>query len=270
MLRPMFTRRRFSAVSVGCQSCHGPASGHLVWAKDNKAVPGDARSRGFIADISAKSGRAQVDACAYCHALRSTLTAEYPVGTPLLDHTIPVGLDSTHYFNDGQQREEVFILGSWLQSRMPRRGWFVPIATIRTPARRRRPATRCARVATMRPAPLRVRRSIPPGSSVVPTTRRRITTTPSRSRASNAMPPSAPTWWSTHGWITHSAFRGRTSPSRRRRRTPATCATRTVTRSGRRPRSRNGTDLRGAQRSTTGRRSRPRATVARALRRRCK
>ena len=113
---------RFSAVSVGCQSCHGPASGHLVWAKDNKAAPGDARSRGFIADVSAKSGRVQVDACAYCHALRSTLTPEYPVGTPLLDHTIPVGLDSTHYFNDGQQREEVFILGSWLQSRMAQKG----------------------------------------------------------------------------------------------------------------------------------------------------
>jgi predicted CXXCH cytochrome family protein len=113
---------RFSAVSVGCQSCHGPASGHVAWAKGDRAAPGDARSKGFAADVSAKSGQVQVDACAYCHALRSTLTAEYPVGAPLLDHTLPVGLDDTHYFNDGQQRQEVFILGSWLQSKMHQKG----------------------------------------------------------------------------------------------------------------------------------------------------
>lgn len=115
-------RTTFHSIGVGCQSCHGPASGHLEWAKGNKGGGSDAHSRGFPADISAKSGRTQQDACAYCHALRATLTPTYPVGQPLLDHALPVGLDGTHYFHDGQQREEVFILGSWLQSKMQQKG----------------------------------------------------------------------------------------------------------------------------------------------------
>ena len=206
---------------------------------------GDARSRGFIADVSARSGRAQVDACAYCHALRSTLTPEYPVGAPLLDHALPVGLDSTPLLQRWPAaRGSVHPGLVAAEQDGARRGWSVPIATIRTPAKRRRRATRlCTSCHNATGAAARPHIDTT-GSSAAPTTRRRITTTPSRSRASNATPPSAPTWWSTGAWITHSAFRARTSPSRRRRRTPAICATRTVTRNGRRPRSRNGTDLR--------------------------
>jgi tetratricopeptide (TPR) repeat protein len=112
----------FAAVGVGCQSCHGPASGHLIWARGSKTAAGTPRSVRFAADVGSRSGRSQVDACAYCHALRATLTPEYPVGQPLLDHVLPVGIDGTHYFNDGQQRDEVFVLGSWLQSRMHQKG----------------------------------------------------------------------------------------------------------------------------------------------------
>ena len=112
----------FAAVGVRCQSCHGPASNHLAWAKGNRESSAETRAKGFVAELSAGAGRAQVEACAYCHALRATLTPEYPVGKPLLDHVLPIGLDGSHYFNDGQQREEVFVYGSWLQSRMHQKG----------------------------------------------------------------------------------------------------------------------------------------------------
>lgn len=124
-------RTTWHALGVTCQSCHGPASGHLAWAEARRdaAVAGAANpiagkpsERGFIADVTAASGRVQVDACGYCHALRSPLTPGYVVGQPLLDHVLPVSLDEVHYFNDGQQREEVFVLGSWLQTRMHAKG----------------------------------------------------------------------------------------------------------------------------------------------------
>ena len=108
------------APGVGCQACHGPASAHLAWAKGDRASSGAASRKGFAVD--ARAGRAQVDACGYCHALRATLTTEYPPGAPLLDHALPTSLDDTNYFADGQQREEVFVLGSWLQSRMHQKG----------------------------------------------------------------------------------------------------------------------------------------------------
>ena len=108
------------ALGVGCQACHGPASGHLAWARGSRAA--GVVGRGFAASLAPGSGRSQVDGCGYCHALRSTLTPEYPPGAPLLDHALPVPLEAPNYFADGQQREEVFVLGSWLQSRMHQKG----------------------------------------------------------------------------------------------------------------------------------------------------
>ena len=108
------------ALGVGCQACHGPASAHLAWARGDRAAVSGAK--GFAASLAPGAGRRQVDACGYCHALRSTLTSEYPPGAPLLDHALPVPLEAPNYFADGQQREEVFVLGSWLQSRMHQKG----------------------------------------------------------------------------------------------------------------------------------------------------
>ena len=108
------------ALGVGCQACHGPASAHLAWARGPR--PAGVAGKGFAASLAPGPGRSQVDGCGYCHALRSTLTPEYPPGAPLLDHALPVPLEAPNYFADGQQREEVFVLGSWLQSRMHQKG----------------------------------------------------------------------------------------------------------------------------------------------------
>ncbi|NML28011.1 tetratricopeptide repeat protein [Zoogloea dura] len=111
----------YAAQGVTCQACHGPAGGHLAWARGRRS--GEAPPhKGFAADLRAGNGQVQTEACGYCHVLRATLTSAYPVGQPLLDHALPVGLPAGRYFNDGQQRDEVFNLGSWQQSRMHARG----------------------------------------------------------------------------------------------------------------------------------------------------
>lgn len=111
----------YTAQGVTCQACHGPAGDHLAWARsprDGTPPP----HKGFTADLRPGNGQVQTEACGYCHALRAPLTPAYPVGQPLLDHALPVGLPAGRYFNDGQQKDEVFNLASWQQSRMHARG----------------------------------------------------------------------------------------------------------------------------------------------------
>src|SRR5262249_51176375 len=60
----------------------------------------------------------QVEACAECHSRRSAIRDPYVNGHPLLDTHLPVLLDQTLYFPDGQIQEEVYEYASFLQSKM--------------------------------------------------------------------------------------------------------------------------------------------------------
>ena len=97
-------------VNVSCQSCHGPGSLHV-------ASP---QQRGQLADL--KTSQKQVEVCAACHSRRSELTAMPVPGQPHLDHYLPSLLREGLYHADGQQLDEVFVVGSFRQSKMYRMG----------------------------------------------------------------------------------------------------------------------------------------------------
>jgi tetratricopeptide (TPR) repeat protein len=131
----------WAEINVGCEACHGPASAHLEWS----ATATDQRSKqaghaGFafsLADrgpwgpneASAKTllrqddrhPRGQVEMCAGCHARRSELEEEHS-GKPFNDTFQLRLLERDMYFPDGQVEEEVYVYGSFLQSRMFRAG----------------------------------------------------------------------------------------------------------------------------------------------------
>jgi tetratricopeptide (TPR) repeat protein len=130
---------QWSEISVGCESCHGPGSAHLAWAKGKPSsdptrgltVALDER-RGASWQIDPASGNAkrtperrsgrEIEVCGPCHARRSQIAEGWQAGAALMDHYLPSTLSAGLYHADGQQRDEVFTWGSFLQSRMHRAG----------------------------------------------------------------------------------------------------------------------------------------------------
>ncbi|HYN61452.1 MAG TPA: cytochrome c3 family protein, partial [Rubrivivax sp.] len=115
---------RWSEVNVSCQSCHGPGSRHAEWALGRAADPSRAapaaERHGLLADL--KTPKSQVEVCSACHSRRAELTATPVPGQPHLDHYLPSLLREGLYHADGQQLDEVFVGGSFRQSKMYRMG----------------------------------------------------------------------------------------------------------------------------------------------------
>lgn len=110
-------------LGVGCEACHGPGSAHLEWARARKAVdqPG-LDSHGFTMATKASPGQ-WIQQCAGCHSLREAFNDGNPTpGTPYPDAYRLALLTPDLYFPDGQIREEVYVYGSFLQSRMYAKG----------------------------------------------------------------------------------------------------------------------------------------------------
>lgn len=129
---------RWAEITVGCESCHGPGSAHLAWTARRTADPTKGLAialderRGVSWRIDPVTGNAEraasrgsdreIQVCAQCHARRSQIAEGYVAGRAFLDHYLPALLTSPLYHADGQQRDEVFVWGSWMQSRMHRAG----------------------------------------------------------------------------------------------------------------------------------------------------
>jgi tetratricopeptide (TPR) repeat protein len=129
----------WSEINVSCEACHGPGSNHVAQAEARKF----ASRYGLVTDqddtgravweMNVETGIAarselrmrppvQPEACGRCHSRRSVLSADYEFGKSLLDTHRPALLDNTLYFADGQIRDEVYVYGSFLQSRMYQAG----------------------------------------------------------------------------------------------------------------------------------------------------
>jgi len=134
----------WAEIDVACEACHGPGAAHVGQAEAVAAGNAGAwdAHKGLVVDLAdrdnptwaqdpatglprrepARGGHAEVNACARCHARRGQLHAPYTPDAPLADTHRLALLGEGLYYADGQIQDEVFVHGSFIQSRMFHQG----------------------------------------------------------------------------------------------------------------------------------------------------
>lgn len=130
---------RWSEMTVGCEACHGPGKAHLDWATHRSGNDDSLPDPGFLNDLSKLgpwvpdgnkttfryqgegNSHGQTGTCAACHSRRAEMDEDH-AGKAYSDLFQLRLIDEPLYYPDGQVSDEVYVYGSFLQSKMYQAG----------------------------------------------------------------------------------------------------------------------------------------------------
>lgn len=116
-------RTTWTSINVSCESCHGPGREHVEFmqSEESKGVSIE-QIRQDLELVGNASQMKQINTCARCHSLREKLVDSVDHEKGFMDHFNPNLPHPESYFADGQIKDEVYVYGSFMQSKMFQNG----------------------------------------------------------------------------------------------------------------------------------------------------
>ena len=107
----------FSEIDVSCEACHGPASYHVELAE--RASFFWDRNHGYgLAKLKTENNLDQISTCAPCHSRRAEVVEGFSPSCNFDEYFALQTINEPIYFADGQIRDEDYVHGSFIQSKM--------------------------------------------------------------------------------------------------------------------------------------------------------
>ena len=106
---------KYAIINVSCEACHGPGKNHI----DQVSLLGEKyKPSGDLKMTVETQSKDLVDQCARCHMRREQISEQFNFEGSMLDHYFPELINERTYHPDGQILDEVYVYGSFVQSKM--------------------------------------------------------------------------------------------------------------------------------------------------------